>query len=174
MKYDGKEFTVIPGCSKYYICKDTAEVLSINKNYPYIMKPAINSTTGYSTYFMVRVVTDEGKTVKKYIHRLMAETFVANPYNKKQVNHIDGDKHNNSINNIEWISHQENGQHAYDIGLQKTVGVSQHTLDGTFIKAYKSIKEAEKATGVHNPNITKVMKGIRSTAGGFIWKPYEF
>jgi hypothetical protein len=97
MKYDGKEFTVIPGCSKYYICKDTEEVLSINKNYPYIMKPAINSTTGYSTYFMVRVVTDEGKTVKKYIHRLMAETFVANPYNKKQVNHIDGDKHNNSI-----------------------------------------------------------------------------
>ena len=46
----------------------------------------------------------------------------------------------------------------------------QYKKDGTFIASYNSIAEAEKATGVHNPNITKVIKGERKTAGGFIWK----
>lgn len=170
MKYQDKEFIQVPEFSKYYICAETCEILSLNKNTYYIMRPAVNSKTGYSTYLMVRMVSDKSKNIKRYIHRLMAEMFIPNPDNKKQVNHIDGNKHNNSISNLEWVSHKENAKHASDTGLLFMTGVSQYDLQGNFITSYKSIKEAELMTGVHNPNITKVMKGIRRTAGGFIWK----
>lgn len=170
MEFANKEFTQIPEFSDYYICKYTSEILSIRSKVPYIMIPAINSTKSNSTYYMVRIINDAGKTCKKYIHRLMAELFLCNPDNKKQVNHIDGNKHNNDLSNLEWVTHQENAIHAVTKGLTPTVKVSQYSKDGSFIASYSSIIEAERVTGVHNPNITKVLKGKRKSAGGFIWK----
>lgn len=56
-----------------------------------------------------------------YIHRLVAITFLDNPENKEQVNHIDGVKKNNFLNNLEWTTKSENVQHAYDIGLKTAI-----------------------------------------------------
>lgn len=53
-----------------------------------------------------------------YVHRLLAQLFIANPENKKEINHIDGNKKNNSIENLEWCSVSENAFHAYKIGLK--------------------------------------------------------
>lgn len=170
MKFENREFTQIPEFPDYYICKYTSEVLSTRKTMPYIMRPAVNSTKSNSTYYMVRIIDGEDKTCKKYIHRLMAELFLCNPDRKDQVNHIDGDKHNNDLANLEWVTHQENAVHAVAEGLTPTVSVSQYSKDGELIASYKSIIEAERATGTCNPNITKVLKGKRKTAGGFIWK----
>ena len=170
MKFDNKEFTQIPKFSDYYICKSTSEILSTRKSDPYLMRPSINSTKSNSTYYMVRIIDDEGKTCKKYVHRLMAELFLCNPNNKEQVNHVDGNKHNNDLANLEWVTHQENAVHAVAEGLTPTVKVSQYSKDGKFIASFDSIIEAERTTGVHNPNITKVLKGKRNSAGGFIWK----
>lgn len=60
----------------------------------------------------------KGKRYVRYIHRLVAECFLPNPNNLPQVNHIDGNKANNSVSNLEWISISENHKHAYRTGLK--------------------------------------------------------
>lgn len=110
---------------------------------------------------------------KKYclIHRLVALTFIENNNNYSQVNHIDGNKDNNSINNLEWVDSHTNNQHAWDNNLNKpsiTRKVKQYTLSGEYIKTYNSIAEATRATGA--AKISLVANGERKSSGGFVWK----
>jgi hypothetical protein len=63
-------------------------------------------------------IQENGKATKHALHRLLALQFIPNPENKRTVNHIDGNKLNNSLSNLEWATASENSQHAYDTGLQ--------------------------------------------------------
>lgn len=60
-----------------------------------------------------------------YVHRLVAQVFIENKDNKPCVNHIDGNKSNNNINNLEWVTYSENNRHAYRTGLKKPITKSK-------------------------------------------------
>jgi hypothetical protein len=72
-------------------------------------------------YYMINLnINGTSKTCK--IHRLVAKTFIPNPDNKCCINHIDGDKLNNEVINLEWVTHQENSKHAHKMGLTNNSG----------------------------------------------------
>lgn len=79
-----------------------------------ILKPT-NTTKGYIQVHLSK----NGSVVNAPIHRLVAQNFIDNPDNKPQVNHIDGNKRNNRVDNLEWCINSENQQHALKIGLRK-------------------------------------------------------
>ena len=102
--------------------------------------------------------------------------FIDNPNNSKVVNHIDGNKFNNNIKNLEWCSYKENTSHALDNKLIKLhrKKVKQLSYDGTqIIKIYDSIRDAEKETGISNKQISKVCRKKMPTAHGFRWEYVE-
>lgn len=79
----------------------------------YKKKTAMIGKVAKSGYRMV-VLTVDGKKIYKNVHRLVAEAFIANPDNKREVNHIDGNKLNNSVDNLEWVTTRENQLHNRD------------------------------------------------------------
>ena len=78
----------------------------------------LNLTNGYLTH-TTRIGGREGKNVALRVHRLVANAYIPNPENKPYVNHKDGDKLNNHVDNLEWCTAKENSQHAYATGLAK-------------------------------------------------------
>lgn len=97
-----------------YFVTDDGKIFSTRKTkIPKQLSTKPDKKTGY-IFVMFNI---NGKTYRKTVHRLVAKAFIANTENKPQVNHIDGDKSNNDISNLEWCTHQENVQHAYDTGL---------------------------------------------------------
>ena len=178
---------IIPEFPNYKINKE-GTVFSKRKGYreykngPWIaeknwqpLKQVLDKKTGYYLVSMIHYKED-GTRIKKnqFIHRLLGRGFIPNPDNKAHINHIDGNKTNNSLDNLEWATEKENSQHAVDTGLTTYTHcekpISQYTDDWDFIATFKSSREASKATNVAFQNISKVLRGIRPRAGGFRWK----
>ena len=109
------------------------------------------------------------------LHRLIAFAFLENSENKEQVNHIDGNKLNNCVNNLEWVTNQENQIHKFKIGLGNnyTRKITQYDLEMNKIKDFNSIVEASKTLNIGKSNIGGVLTNNRKTAGGFIFKYLE-
>lgn len=117
----------------------------------------------------------EGKTKMVAVHRLVIKLYGESPtnLNMTQVNHKDGNKDNNSIDNLEWVTPSENTQHAMDTGLNKCKkGVIQYDLQGNEIARYCSATKAARKLGIERSNITAACLGTAKTSGKFIWR-YE-
>ena len=111
-----------------------------------------------------------------HIHRLVALAFIDNPYNYTEVNHIDEDKHNNSINNLEWVSRLYNanyGNRPRKIGKYVKINgentIYQYDKQNVLIREFRSLREAEKITGFCRQTIGKYLNtGLDYK--GFLWK----
>lgn len=114
--------------------------------------------------------------IKKFfcMHRLVAIAFIPNPENKPEVNHINGTRHDNRGENLEWCTTKENSFHRINVlkNDPNLKPVSQYKKDGTLIQSFNSIIEASKVTNVSHNTISGCVLGNkhRKTAGGFIWK----
>ena len=123
-------------------------------------------------------LSKNGTTKTYLVHRLVAKTFIPNPNNKPEVNHIDGNKTNNKIENLEWSTRKENMNHAFNTGLAKKPTnlnppkkIRQINLETMEIVAeYNSLYEAYEKTGIQYKKISKVVVGKRVKAGGFHWE----
>ena len=110
-----------------------------------------------------------GKQYKS--HRLVALTFLPIVVGKDFVNHIDGNKYNSIVDNLEFCSRSENSKHAHETGLiiQETKKVWQYDLNGKFIKEFNSTKEAMTELGIVSAEICRAILREGST-GGFLWR----
>jgi hypothetical protein len=104
--YQGKDL------SAWLECSNTGKMRNARTKLEYKMHPGGNGYLQICTY-----VGGKLKNVK--CHKSVAETFIPNPEHKRCVNHKDGVKTNNNVTNLEWVTHKENSQHAYRIGLFK-------------------------------------------------------
>lgn len=99
----------IKGYEGCYQVNDVGEVRSLKSGEPKVLKTTL-AGRGYKSVCLCM----NGHSTRTYIHRLVAETFLDNPENKPTVNHKDGNKLNNHVDNLEFMSYSENNQHAYD------------------------------------------------------------
>ncbi len=115
----------------------------ITKNNHKIPERILNTTTRLTKdgYCRVTLIGKKSRTHDYRVHRLVAEAFIPNPNNKSTVNHIDGNKKNNHVDNLEWNTREENMQHAYKHKLKKAM---QGNLNGNAkltLEQVRSIRE---------------------------------
>ena len=149
-----------------------------------ILKQAINS----NGYPCVTIKYLDGSQKVVPTHRLVAMTFIPNPDNKPQINHIDGNKRNNNLHNLEWCSPSENLKHAFRLGLNKgyapwrgkygkehfaSIPVIMCDLNGNEICEFESMSLAAAAIGKSSGHISQCIHGKRSVAYGYTWKVKE-
>ena len=135
-------------------------VVSRKRGEPYPLKVCYNN----SGYQMVNV-----SRPPQYVHRLVAETWIPNPNHHEQVNHINGDKTDNRVENLEWVTHSENMRHAYRTGLKKTTPIRIVETGEVF----ESISECAKQIGRSRRAIQYCLAGEQSTCHGYHFEYVE-
>lgn len=121
-------------------------------------------------YFSYNITMPDGSKKRLYAHRLVAQAYIPNPNNKKQINHIDGNVLNNCVDNLEWVTQSENQQHALKTELRKFNHVFCFNKDKVLVAEYLNISEASKAAGISQSIISQELnKDIKTLSGGFYW-----
>ena len=140
-----------------------------------LMKPVINSCGRPVVH-----VCKNGNRKTFFVHRLIAEAFIPNPEGKSEVNHINGIKDDNRVENLEWVTRSENMLHAERMGLHSMKpSIEAHKkkvcqiADRVVIRIYDSVADASKATGIEHSNRSLAANGKRGSAGGFEWRYYD-
>lgn len=172
-------FRDVVGFEGKYKVSNFGNVLSLN--YQNTGKPKVLVPKKHHTGYLTVLLNSKHN---KSIHVLVAEAFLPNPERKKCVNHIDGNKHNNCLSNLEWTTPKENMAHAIRIGLREphfnnakrgkenaqSKAVCQYSTDGTLLKVWDCISDAARAVGCKPCQIVNVACGRTKTCHGFVWR----
>jgi len=188
MKYSTQEevWKDAIGYEGYYKVSNIGRVMGIKK---FPSKPDNRIAKGSISkhgYHYVHLRKDT-KSKNKKVHIMVAEAFIPNLENKPHINHIDGDKMNNSVNNLEWCTPLENNRHALKTGLRRIdlnqlskaqaisaekskKPVKQFDSEGNYIRTFESLKEASEHIGANGTGgIVNACKGKYKTSSGYKW-----
>lgn len=170
-----EEWKDIKGYEGIYKISNLGKVVRIKGSQEHPMKIWNNGR-----YMEIRL-SKGGKSTHFTLHRLLAVHFIPNPNNLPFVNHIDEDKSNNKVENLEWCTNRYNCNYGtYNFRLSErlkgrkafwlTKAVIQCSMNGEFIREFESIRDAAKAVKSSPANISMCCKGIYSSCKGFKWK----
>jgi hypothetical protein len=139
----------------------------------YSFKSNKNLSHSYNTYGYAHVgLVKNGKHKVVMVHRLLAIAFIPNPNNLPVINHKDGNKLNNSIDNLEWCTRAYNNRHARENGLHRGGGLKKPIvaiIGNEIVKEYSSGVEASK-DGYNPSSISSCINGKSKAHKGFIWR----
>lgn len=162
----------------YYDLYRDGTIISYLRKNPCTLKHSKNRN-GYS------IVGLNHNWIRKthYVHRLVALHFIPNTLSLRTINHIDGNKNNNSVSNLEWCSYQDNIRHAYKVLWRRSSmfgrvwwnsplakRVWQYSLDWILINEFECTKDIEKTLWYFATNIACACRGKQKTSNGYIWK----
>lgn len=151
-------------------------VIKLYNGGKYIRKGVVlKQSKNHQGYMRVNLLKN-GKNKVTAVHRIVASTFIENPYCFKEVNHKNEIKDDNSVENLEWCTQEYNK--TYGTGVQRRTEkisrkVNQYNLDGSFLKTWKSMREVERELGISNQTISLCCLGKRNKAGGFKWRYFD-
>ena len=148
---------------------------------------SIRKPINYGLYYTIEL-SNNGKKKLFLVHRLVAITFLPNPLNKREINHIDGNKHNNKVDNLEWATRKENAMHSARTGLQTKEQFRKAILsmkkvneraivqlkNGNVIARYSSLRDACRKLGMSCGYLSDFINGKTrcKKAYGYEWR-YE-
>ena len=138
-------------------------VVSYKRGAPYPLKVGYTDN-GYQTVGAVH-------GSRQYVHKMVAETWIDNPNRYKEVNHINGDKNDNRVENLEWVTHSQNIRHAYRTGLNKQVTPVRIPETG---EVFESQSECARRLGVSQAAIWNFFARRQSTCRGYHLEPVKY
>lgn len=158
-------FVKVEGFEKYEV-SNLGRVRNVKSGR--ILKPRLRRD-GYLEHLLYK----NNKQKHLLLHRILATAFVDNPEGKPYVNHIDENKTNNDLSNLEWCTKRENNIHGTRIkrAAEKLFKkVIQLDLDDNVLNEFESIKQAGQETGTNAGDISNCCNGRSKSAGGFKWR----
>ena len=162
-------FKDIEGFEGIYKISNFGNCLRYNKKEKrFIPKKPVICTNGYIEFQLSK----KGKRFCKLAHRLVAEAFIPNPENKPQINHKDENIQNNKFDNLEWVTAKENanyGTRNERFAEKLSTPIVQLSIDGEFIRRWKSSEEASRELGIRGENFTRCCRHKRKTSLNCIW-----
>lgn len=182
-----------PEFPEYYEVSNLGKIRSKNRHYKKNGKPAYNRIgkimkvrKDWMGYMGILLSVNQSKKYHRKRAKMVALTFIPNPENKPFINHINGNKEDDRIENLEWCTSSENAKHRVHILNKKPYflphpgnngdhvsakPVLMYDFNGNFIKRYDCVKDARK-DGKGRNKVADAARGERKSAGGYIWK-YE-
>lgn len=155
----------IPGYEGYYQInalgnvKRKCRAKRRRKHSPVLIGKILRTRINNFGYLEIRLSKD-GRTSTKFIHKLLGQSFIPNTENKPQINHKNGIKHDNRLENLEWVTNSENMIHAYRTGLLKKV--LKPVIDNCSNTEYKSAREASILNGINYFTLKNYLNGSRT------------